>query len=184
MTPVSAQEASSDASRSGMGDRNLAPAEDGIHDPDLSGTSLLQSPADAFGNLPKANGGNYVNWTEALETGRIAPRYDRSDEKARPKPFDLNVVRKARGFTPPAVFPHAPHSEWIDCPVCHPALFRASKGANSMTMAEIMLGQKCGVCHGTVAFPVGECRRCHYHPESSPRQSASTKDVPQSRKNR
>jgi uncharacterized OB-fold protein len=28
-------------------------------------------------------------------------------------------------------------------------------------MAAILLGQKCGVCHGKVAFPVSECRSCH-----------------------
>jgi uncharacterized OB-fold protein len=28
-------------------------------------------------------------------------------------------------------------------------------------MASILLGQKCGVCHGKVAFPVSECRLCH-----------------------
>jgi len=28
-------------------------------------------------------------------------------------------------------------------------------------MAAILLGQKCGVCHGKVAFPVSECRLCH-----------------------
>jgi nitrate/TMAO reductase-like tetraheme cytochrome c subunit len=28
-------------------------------------------------------------------------------------------------------------------------------------MSAILLGEKCGVCHGKVAFPVSECRRCH-----------------------
>jgi uncharacterized OB-fold protein len=23
------------------------------------------------------------------------------------------------------------------------------------------MGEKCGVCHGKVAFPVSECRNCH-----------------------
>jgi uncharacterized OB-fold protein len=32
-------------------------------------------------------------------------------------------------------------------------------------MAAILLGQKCGVCHGKVAFPVSECKRCHSQPK-------------------
>lgn len=171
------QPPSAETPGSPAGKQTAPPADDGIHDPELSGTELLQNPAEAFKSLPKATGGNYVNWTEAIETGRIAPRYVQSDPRARPEPFDLTIVRKVRGFTPPAIFPHAPHAEWIDCPVCHPGLFRAAKGANSMTMAEIMLGQKCGVCHGTVAFPAGECRRCHYHPESNRRLRASAQDA-------
>jgi len=35
------------------------------------------------------------------------------------------------------------------------------KGANQISMASILMGEKCGVCHGKVAFPVSECRRCH-----------------------
>jgi c(7)-type cytochrome triheme protein len=50
---------------------------------------------------------------------------------------------------------------WLDCSNCHPAIFTPKKGANSMSMAEIILGKGCGICHGKVAFPVSECRRCH-----------------------
>ncbi len=148
-------------------DRNTPPARDGLHDPDLAATHLLQSPQEAFAGLPHASGGNYVNWTEALKRGAIAPRYDRLDAHATPPVLQLDVVREVRkiwGSMPPAVFPHAAHSEWVDCPVCHPALFVAEKGKNTMTMGEIMAGRKCGVCHGTVAFPVVECKRCHYRP--------------------
>lgn len=147
--------------------RNVSPLRDGFHDPENEGTRLLQSPAEAFVGWASASGGNFVNWSEALRSRRIAPRYERADNSARPNPLALDIVREVRGFTPPAVFPHAPHAEWIDCPVCHPALFKPLRGGNSMTMAEIMLGQKCGVCHGTVAFPVAECRRCHYRPPVS-----------------
>jgi uncharacterized OB-fold protein len=28
-------------------------------------------------------------------------------------------------------------------------------------MASILMGEKCGVCHGKVAFPVSDCRKCH-----------------------
>jgi hypothetical protein len=41
------------------------------------------------------------------------------------------------------------------------AIFIPQKGANQISMASILLGEKCGVCHGKVAFPVSECRLCH-----------------------
>jgi len=42
------------------------------------------------------------------------------------------------------------------------------KGANQISMASILLGQKCGVCHGKVAFPVSECRLCHSRKKAGP----------------
>jgi c(7)-type cytochrome triheme protein len=62
---------------------------------------------------------------------------------------------------PDVVYPHKQHTEWLDCSNCHPAIFIPKKGANDISMAAILLGQKCGVCHGKVAFPVAECRKCH-----------------------
>jgi hypothetical protein len=35
------------------------------------------------------------------------------------------------------------------------------KGANSISMEKIRAGKQCGVCHGTVAFGVERCARCH-----------------------
>ena len=32
---------------------------------------------------------------------------------------------------------------------------------NNISMASILLGEQCGVCHCKVAFPVSDCRRCH-----------------------
>ena len=164
------------------GDRNAPPLNDGIHDPAIEGTGLLQAPKEAFGGLPKASGGNYVNWGEALKSGKIAPRYDKDDAKATPEILDLDVIREVKGTTPNAVFPHAAHAEWMDCPVCHPTIFEAAKGANTMTMAEIMVGQKCGICHGTVAFPVSECKRCHYLPKAGSETKASAKAEAQTKK--
>ena len=152
--------------------RNADPTNDGIHDPSIEGTQLLQRPKEAFEGLPKAIGGNYINWGEALKNGKITPRNETADDKSTPELLDLDIVREVKGTTPDAVFPHAAHAEWIDCATCHPTLFEAAKGANTMTMAEIMMGQKCGVCHGTVAFPVAECKRCHYQPKPGTAVSA------------
>lgn len=140
---------------------NLPPARDGIHDPENEGTEILQPPKAAFEGLPKAKSGNRVDWVKALEEGGITPRYDRDNPDAAPVVMDLNIVREVKGSMPNVVYPHKQHTEWLDCSNCHPAIFIPQKGANQISMASILLGQKCGVCHGKVAFPVSECRKCH-----------------------
>lgn len=141
--------------------RNLPPPEDGIHDPGNDGTHALQPPLAAFGTLPKSFAGNRINWVEAIGQKKINPRYDRNDPKAEPIVMDLNIVREVKGSMPDVVYPHKQHTEWLDCSNCHPAIFVPQKGANQISMAAILLGEKCGVCHGKVAFPVSECRICH-----------------------
>jgi c(7)-type cytochrome triheme protein len=141
--------------------RNLPPPEDGIHDAGNDGTHALQPPLAAFGSLPKSFSGNRINWVEAIAQKKINPRYDRNDPKAEPIVMDLNIVREVKGSMPDVVYPHKQHTEWLDCSNCHPAIFVPQKGANAISMAAILLGEKCGVCHGKVAFPVSECRNCH-----------------------
>ena len=137
------------------------PTEDGIHDPKNDATRELQAPRSAFEGLPRAHAGNGVNWVAALEEKRITPRWDRADPKAAGLVLDFNIVREVKGSMPDVVYPHKQHTEWLDCSNCHPAIFIPQKGANQISMASILLGEKCGVCHGKVAFPVSECRLCH-----------------------
>ena len=141
--------------------RNRPPAEDLIHDPTNDGTLALQAPLAAFNDLPRSNAGNRVDWVKSLSQGKIAPRADRLDAKAVPAVMDLNIVREVKGSMPDVVYPHKQHTEWLDCSNCHPAIFKPQKGANQISMAAILLGESCGVCHGKVAFPVSECRLCH-----------------------
>lgn len=152
--------------------RNPPPAQDGIHDPDGPGAALLQTPKSAFDKLPNSTSGNYVDWVKALDEKTIEPRYDRKDPEVMPIVMDLNIVREVKGSMPDVVYPHKQHTEWLDCSNCHPAIFIPQKGANNISMASILLGEKCGVCHGKVAFPVSECRRCHSQPKQ---KSASNK---------
>jgi c(7)-type cytochrome triheme protein len=144
-----------------VGKRNPPPAEDGIHDPANDGTVALMAPLAAYGPLPKSLAGNRVNWVKAIEEGKINPRWDRQDAAAAPVVIDLNIVREVKGSMPDVVYPHKQHTEWLDCSNCHPAIFNPQKGSNAISMAAILLGEKCGVCHGKVAFPVSECRLCH-----------------------
>ncbi len=143
------------------GARNPPPVSDGIHDPENPGTLQLQHPAVAFSPLQRTNAGNRVNWVQSVESAKITPRWDREDPNAAAVVMDLNIVREVKGSMPDVVYPHKQHTEWLDCAACHPQIFIPQKGANQISMASIMLGQKCGVCHGKVAFPVSECRLCH-----------------------
>lgn len=140
---------------------NPPPAEDGIHDPDNEGTYALQPPKESFADMTSNPFGNRIDWVKALDKKQISPRFDRLDPNKKPFVLDLNIVREVKGSMPDVVYPHKQHTEWLDCSNCHPAIFIPKKGANQISMASILMGEKCGVCHGKVAFPVSECRRCH-----------------------
>jgi c(7)-type cytochrome triheme protein len=140
---------------------NRPAMESGIHDPSNDMTAQLQPPALAFATLPKSLAGNQVDWVKALDQKGITPRWDRNVANAPAVVMDLNIVREVKGSMPDVVYPHKQHTEWLDCSNCHPAIFAPQKGANQISMASILLGQQCGVCHGKVAFPVSECRLCH-----------------------
>ena len=142
-------------------DRDAALKDDGIHDPQVPGLKLLQEPKEAFSALSPGKAGNNIDWVQALEKGQVKPRFDYRDASKESMPMDLVIVMEVKGSMPNVAFPHKQHTEWLECANCHDAIFKPLKGSNPMSMAEIMLGQKCGVCHGSVAFPVTECRRCH-----------------------
>lgn len=152
--------------------RNLAPADDGIHDPDNEGTHMLQSPAVGMADFVKSNFGNRVDWVATLESGKISPRWKRdSPETDDHIVMDMNILRVPRGSMPNVVFPHKQHTEWLECSNCHPAIFIPQKGANQISMPLILLGQKCGVCHGKVSFPISECRKCHSQKKEVPQKT-------------
>jgi c(7)-type cytochrome triheme protein len=144
-----------------VGRFNRPAVESGIHDPTNDMTLQLQPPSTAFVDMPKSLAGNHVDWVKSLDSKAITPRWDRNDPAAAAVVMDLNIVREVKGSMPDVVYPHKQHTEWLDCSNCHPAIFIPQKGANQISMASILLGQKCGVCHGKVAFPVSECRLCH-----------------------
>ncbi len=144
-----------------IGRANRPAVDSGIHDPTNDMTLQLQPPSVAFAEMAKSPAGNHVDWVKSLDAKTIAPRWDRLDPAAPAVVMDLNIVREVKGSMPDVVYPHKQHTEWLDCSNCHPAIFVPQKGANQISMASILLGQQCGVCHGKVAFPVSECRLCH-----------------------
>lgn len=146
---------------------NPPPWEDGIHDTDNEATYSLQPPEEAYQGLPRTRFGNHVDWVKALDDGQLRPRWDRLDSSEEPFVMDLDIVRPVKASMPDVVFPHRQHTEWLFCSNCHPAIFVPQAGANQINMSAILLGQKCGVCHGKVAFPITTvtCTKCHSKPK-------------------
>ena len=162
--------------------RNAPPPEDGIHDSANDGTHVLQPPLIAFDGLPTTEFGNYVDWVKALNDGLLQPRYDRFDPTVEPLVMDLDIVREVKASMPDVVFPHKPHTQWLHCSNCHPKIFIPQRNANVINMSAILLGQKCGVCHGKVSFPITtkSCTKCHSKPKPAdwkpPKSEASIKN--------
>ncbi|MBK9132621.1 MAG: cytochrome c, class I [Gammaproteobacteria bacterium] len=148
-------------------DPNPPPWEDGIHDPENEATHALQPPKEAYAGLPTTTFGNHVDWVKALDDGLLRPRWDRVNSNEEPFVMDLDIVRPVKASMPDVVFPHRQHTEWLFCSNCHPAIFVPQKGANQISMSAILLGQKCGVCHGKVSFPIttASCKKCHSKPK-------------------
>lgn len=137
-------------------------AKDGIHDPTGQAINVLQEPAVAMKGFPRTETG-VIDWVKVLDEGHIEPRTGLlGDEKMYFVDFD--VIFKNTASMPYVRFPHKPHTQWLTCANCHPKIFIPQRGANHVTMAGIMSGKYCGVCHGKVAFPPLECTRCHRVP--------------------
>lgn len=134
--------------------------DDGLHDPQSPAIGLLQEPADALSQLPPDKVGNRVSWIRALREGYIEPRTNIFPE-TKIEVIDLDIVMQHTGELPLVLFPHRPHTEWLDCNNCHDRIFVERVDANPITMFAILNGEYCGVCHGAVAFPLTECNRCH-----------------------
>jgi len=106
-----------------------------------------------------------TDWVLAFETGAVAPSPGFDPETPAQAVFDFNVqFANAADPTFHVTYSHAPHTQWLSCKNCHPAVFSLERGAEppAITMASIKAGEYCGVCHGTVAFAADEaCARCH-----------------------
>lgn len=173
--PVQAQDGANKFNRlmKSSVESNAPPMTDGIHDATNAGTGALQPPKEAFGELPKGNSGNKIDWVKALRTQALFPRVDKEGTKTPKQTMDLDIIREVKGSMPDVVYPHLAHTEWLDCAQCHPKIFVPKKGGNPISMAAILMGQYCGVCHGKVAFPVSECSKCHSKPKSNAKLAAS-----------
>ncbi|MEE8321047.1 MAG: c(7)-type cytochrome triheme domain-containing protein [Gammaproteobacteria bacterium] len=134
--------------------------EDGLHDPESPALSVLQDPTEALSVLPPDTAGNMVNWVEALEGNYIQPRSQLLKE-GQLEVLDSTILFKETGDTPYVLFPHRPHTQWLECSNCHEQIFKSEAGATPIDMLSILQGKLCGRCHGAVSFPLTECNRCH-----------------------
>lgn len=139
--------------------------EDGIHDPENDAIEILQAPSQALKDFPR-DGGGLIDWIGAIDNGLITPRADITG-KEKMHSIDFDLILQNTSSMPYVRFPHLPHTKWLTCQNCHPAIFLPQKGGNFITMAAIMQGEFCGVCHGKIAFPPLECARCHSVPKES-----------------
>jgi c(7)-type cytochrome triheme protein len=134
-------------------------AKDGIHDTLNPAFQLLQEPSEALSNMPVDNNGR-TDWVKTIQNGIITPRNGvTGDEKM--KEVDLDITMKNTASMPHVLFSHRVHTQWLTCSNCHSRIFLPQIGGNFITMAKIMEGQYCGVCHGNVAFQTLDCERCH-----------------------
>lgn len=121
----------------------------------------------AFSVLPKDKFGE-VNWVTSLKEGILNPKDSLEVSGGPPSPIlNLDIVFNISDAypVPHVVFPHAPHTMWLNCNNCHPAIFIMKQGANPVSMDRIIRGEFCGRCHGVVAFQFTDCLRCHSRPK-------------------
>lgn len=143
--------------------------EDGVHDPRSPAVKMLLEPSMALGELaakaPDPFIGNQVRWVHALEKGLINPRAQLSGGTA-VRVLDLDIYLDVGGSMPVVRFPHKAHTLWLDCANCHEHIFKSVAGQTQIAMLKILEGEQCGQCHGAVAFPLTECKRCHSIPQA------------------
>ncbi len=103
------------------------------------------------------------DWSKALDDGVVKPRAGLDEETPDQAVLPLDIELIPVGIAAfKAVFPHQAHTKWLACNNCHIGIFQMKRGATPITMQKINEGEYCGVCHGTVAFPVEDaCARCH-----------------------
>lgn len=117
--------------------------------------------------FPPERFGNGIDWLTAEEQNlvnikdRLGEISSRASKIKDPKKFELSGGEPTM---PDIIFSHKKHTVWNGCDLCHPDIFIVKKGYAPYSMQDIFAGRYCGVCHGTVAFPNLDCRRCHAKP--------------------
>ena len=135
--------------------------KDRVHDPRSPSLVELQDPSEGLSELPPHQSGNRVLWGKALDQGAINPRRTLIPTNEKFEVLDLDVLMDLNGSMDIVRFPHKIHTQWLTCNNCHEELFKSKIGANKISMNQILQGEQCGLCHGSVAFPLTQCQLCH-----------------------
>ncbi|NOY83652.1 MAG: hypothetical protein GXO96_02300 [Nitrospirae bacterium] len=130
------------------------------------------NPEVVMQDIPKEATG-LEDWVKAFKEDKINPHESLDLDKKHVPPLKFDVEIPAVGSMPNVIFPHEPHTYWLDCTNCHPGIFMMKKGGNPISMVKIVNGEFCGRCHGRVAFPIANCTRCHV----KPKEEASAKPI-------
>ena len=150
-----------DIKKSGIASAD-AKAGAGWHPAALASTNL---PLDKYG---------LIDWAKVVRANNvIAPRFS-LDPAAKPDDetiLDMTILFETKSnFMDNVPFPHYMHTWWLKCEACHQSvggpIFEMGAGANKVKMVEMADGKWCGRCHGRVAFPLADCRRCHTWPKA------------------
>lgn len=136
-------------------------ANDKVHDPRGPSLRELQNPGDGLYQLPAVQSGNRVRWAMARDRGAINPRRSLKPDDPETHVFDMDLLLSLNGSFPIVRFSHKLHTQWLGCDNCHDQIFKPQLGASGISMYAILQGEQCGLCHGSVAFPVTECAYCH-----------------------
>lgn len=142
---------------------------DRCHVVDIDRESVYQNKgrASSFLGSPTQEYGDGVNWVEALNSGKIAPRNFLREEdyqESMPLPEYLELPMRWTTRSPRTLvsFSHKEHIQWLDCSNCHPDIFNIKQmGTVEFDKEKNLYGMYCGTCHMTVAFPMNGCSRCH-----------------------
>ncbi len=118
--------------------------------------------------LPRRGPGGHVDWEEAEAQGKIRPMDFLEGQSIRRAPLRMDrdvAISSKVAWMSEVLFSHRKHAAWSGCEACHPEIFPSTRrGEVKYSMFQISSGEYCGVCHGRVAFPIGDCERCHVKP--------------------
>ncbi len=143
---------------------NALPDQNTVYDENNPGFQTLQKANQALQGFPLLRKQGVLDWAVALNSGLIQPRASLADS-GQMLVLDLDILMKDTKSTRHVRFSHKTHTQWLECSNCHQQIFKPKIGANPISMAAILDGKFCGVCHNTVAFPVSNCERCHSIPK-------------------
>jgi c(7)-type cytochrome triheme protein len=103
-------------------------------------------------------------WAVICLTLAIVPAGEASASGLGNMVMDKTVESMKKASVGPVIFPHTWHEEKFKCTVCHPKIFKEKRGANDLSMQNIMDGKSCGApnCHNSASvFPLYLCTKCH-----------------------
>lgn len=131
-------------------------------------TKIRDEFMELAAKLPRGRFGDGIDWQKAEEEGLIKPKdfiagvsFDRP--KMQNTQGEINMNAKLEGLQD-IIFSHKKHATWNGCELCHPDLFALQAGKTKFTMQDNFDSRFCGVCHGSVSFPLRDCGLCHVKP--------------------